>query len=244
MARGIGKACCTALALLAASSALAEEQARGVVRAKREATLSTELNARIAELPLKEGDRFEAGGLLVAFECERYRADLRAAEAELRSHEITLQNGQALQKRGALGAFENDLNKTKVDKAKAAVDGLAARLVDCRIEAPFAGRVAEIKVRRYEMTAPNAVLMRIVDDSEPEIDLIVPSMWLAWLAAGVSFRVKVDETSAWHEAVLLRLPATVDAVSQTARITGALKGAGSSVLPGMSVTAVFARAGG
>jgi RND family efflux transporter MFP subunit len=231
-------------ALLCAGAAWAEEPVRGVVRAQREATLSTELNARITELPLKEGDRFGAGGLLIAFDCGKYQADLRAAEAELKTQEITLQNGLALQKRGALGGFENDLNKARVDKAKAAVDGLAARAAECRIDAPFAGRVAEMRVRQFEMSAPNNPLMRIVDDNSLEIDLIVPSSWLAWLTVSFAFQVQVDEIAGSHEANVIRLPATVDAVSQTAKITGKFSTPAAGVLPGMSVTARFARAGG
>jgi RND family efflux transporter MFP subunit len=198
----------------------------------------------VVELPMKEGDRFEKGALLLAFDCEKYKADYRGAEAELKTHQITLDNGAALLKRGALGAFEQEINRTRVDKAKAAVDLIATRIAECRIEAPFSGRIAEMRIRRFETTSANVALLRIVGDRALEVDLIVPSSWLAWLEARTEFSVKIDETGEMFAAVVSRLPATVDAVSQTAKLTGTILTPKPSLLPGMSVTATFRRIGG
>ena len=72
-----GLACVVApVAALASESDRLDLPARGVIRPVHKATIATDLLARVSELPLKEGDRFAAGDLLVAFDCRRYEAEI------------------------------------------------------------------------------------------------------------------------------------------------------------------------
>ena len=51
-----------------------ELTSRGVVRARAEAVIATDLNARIVALPFRKGDRFKKGDTLVEFDCRRYKS--------------------------------------------------------------------------------------------------------------------------------------------------------------------------
>lgn len=234
------------LVSLAALPAMAQSDppVRGVVRAVRDASIATDLNARIMKLPFREGESFKAGDTLVAFDCDRPEAEMRSAEAEDAVNRIAFDNAQQLDRRHAIGKIEVQAAKAKWDKAHAAAEALRFRVRDCRIVAPFNGRVAELKAREFEMPANGQPLLRIVDAGALEIDLIVPSAWLVWLKSGTPLQVKVDETGKAYAAKVVRTAAAVDPVSQTIKITaGFAAGDTSAVLPGMSLDATFERSG-
>ena len=222
---------------LAASPAAAQEPVRGLVRAVYDAWISTELNAQIVKIQRREGEAFKRNEVLIAFDCDKYETEHRAARAEQEFTRVVLDNSIALDRRGAIGRFEVAQNRAKHDKAKAQAETLAARVRQCTIEAPFDGRVAEMKARAFELSTPNQPLMRLVNTDELEIELIVPSAWLTWLKPGFGFSLRIDETGGEHAATVQRIAAAVDSVSQTVKVVATLVNRTPDILPGMSLTA-------
>jgi multidrug efflux pump subunit AcrA (membrane-fusion protein) len=87
-------------------------------------------------------------------------------------------------------------------------------------------------------------MLKIIDTSTLELDLIVPSKWLQWLKPGSPFTFAVDETGKSSGAVVDRLLPEVDPVSKTLKIIGRFNSTDNGqTIPGMSGTATF-KAGG
>ena len=232
------------IAALGATAAYAEERdremaARGVLRAEAEATISSELVARVVQLPFRAGQTFNAGEVLVAFDCSRYDADLRAAQAEARTHEITVETQRHLLRHRATGANDLALAEAKHAQALAMADSLRVRTSQCAIAAPYAGRVVERFVDVFEMPQANGPLIRIVKAGRIEIDLILPSQAAVWLEEGADFEFKVDETNTVHGGRIMHLGAVIDPVSQTLAIRAELVDPSPVIRPGMSGTAHF-----
>lgn len=223
-----------AFAPTVAEASIAPRPVRGIVRAQSEIVISSELVARIAKLPFRTGDAFKKGDVLVAFDCRRYEADLKSAEAEARAQQLTYKQNKQLVSRGAAGRNDLAISEAKYEQAKAAVESLKVRLDQCRILAPFNGRVAERHVDVHELPAANSPLLKIVNDGSLDVDLIVPSQWLTWLRVGQTFNFVVDETKTRHVARIVRLGAIVDPISRTAKITGRFSVPSPIVRPGMS----------
>ncbi len=217
----------------------AKESMRGVVRAINESWLSTELSARILQITKREGESFETGDILIAFDCDKYAAELQAARAEEEYNAIVLENSVELDKRNAIGKFEVAQNRTRLDKAKAQTRSIEVRMRECRLTAPFPGKVAELKARHYEISPPNQPLIRISESVNLEIEIIVPSLWLRKITPGMTFNVKVDETETLHTAKVQRIAATVESASQTVKIMAIFTEQVPAVLPGMSLSAEF-----
>lgn len=231
-----------AILLLSRMPALGEETpevVRGLVRAVEEALVSTELNARIREIPRREGEDFRKGDVLMRFDCEKYEAGLRAARAEEQFNRIALDNSVELDKRRAVGRFDLEQNRARFEKAQADAETLAVQVEECTILAPFDGRIAEMRAKAFETSKPGEPLMRLVNMDHLEIELIVASSWLRWIKPGMKFRLTVDETGTTHEATIERLAATVDSVSQTVKVMAQFAGPAHDVLPGMSLGAEF-----
>jgi multidrug efflux pump subunit AcrA (membrane-fusion protein) len=149
------------------------------------------------------------------------------------------QNSAFLHGRNALGKLELDIARAREAKAAADLGAIRVRLDQCSVVAPYDGRVVEILVREHETPAPGNPVLSILSDGVLEIEIIVPSSWLAWIKTGTAFEFAIDETGTRHDAVIERLGAAVDPVSQTIKIVGRLAQHDARILPGMSGTARF-----
>lgn len=222
----------------------APEAVRGIVKAQSEATISSELVAKVARLPFKEGQAFKAGDVIVAFDCRRYLADLRAAEADVEAARIKVRTNEALERHAAVGADELAISKVKLKQTEATADSLRIKTDQCIIKAPFDGRVVEWKINEHEIPEAAAPLLHIVKEGNLELELIVPSSWLVWLTKGQVFSFYIDELKRPVDAKLLFVGATVDPISRTALVSAAILDFEKDILPGMSGTARFAAPNG
>ncbi len=212
---------------------------RGVIRALDQAALSTELQARVTAVGFREGESFKKGDLLIAFDCERYRAEAQSAEAVHREMKFTLESNQQLEKFRAVGKSDVDISRARVDKAEAEARSLKSRLQQCDVFAPYDGRVAELTINQYEQPQLNKPFLVIVGLSRLEIEVIVPSHWLSWLKPGTALEFQVDETKHGYAAHVARIGAAVDAVSQMVKVIATFDQPVVDVLPGMSGGAQF-----
>ena len=228
----------------AAESGDASIPVRGVIRAIDQAALSTELTARVSKIGFREGEAFKAGDLLIAFDCERYRAEAQSADAVHREMKLTLDSNEHLEKFRAVGKHDVEISKARVAKAEAEARSLASRLVHCDVSAPFDGRVAELSVNLFEQPQPNKPYLVIIGNGRLEIELILPSFWLSWLKPGAEFAFQVDETKRDYKARITRLGASVDAVSQMVKVIAVFEEPVGDVLPGMSGAAIFPQPNG
>ncbi len=212
---------------------------RGVVKAQHEALITVDIKSNISALPVRTGESFSKGDVLVSFDCMAQRAAADAARAAFTAAKSRYESNVEMNSFDALGGLEVDLAKAEMDEAAARARGAEALIRQCKIIAPYAGRVAELAVNAHEMPAPDTPLMKIVGTKELELRLIVPSAWLNWMRPGVAFRFEIDETGKHHEARVTNIGAEVDAVSRTVPIIASFANTPATVLPGMSGTARF-----
>lgn len=205
----------------------------------QQSVLSSELSAKIASMPFREGDTFRAGQTLVSFDCGLFRAQLNKAEASAEAARQTLKVDQRLAQLNSIGALDVDLAAAKVKETEAEVGAMRATVSKCTLAAPFAGRVAKLDAQAYEFVAPGKPLLEILDTRRLELQMIVPSKWLVWLKAGGHFSVKVDELDREYTARIVRVGARIDPVSQSISLAGEVEGSHPELLPGMSGSAAF-----
>ena len=230
-----------ALAAISVSgSAVAEPvSARALIRPAAQATLSAGIAGQIIHLPKREGESFTAGQPLVSFNCGTASAALAAAQAALSRATARDTSLSDLARRGAAGSLDAAMAHADAAKAKAEVDAAQEPVNACTIAAPFSGYVTELRVHRYETVAVATPLLSIVSADQLEVSATVPGRWLAWLEAGQSFSLSVDETGETLPATITRINRQEDPVSQTVTIFGTLPSQSSKTMAGMSGTATF-----
>lgn len=235
------RALLAALLLLAAPAALAQPlpELRAQLVPRHQTQLSGEVAGRIAQMPLREGDTFAAGEVLVEFDCAAHRARLQRAIALRDRARAQAAAAVRLDRSGANSRLEVTVAQAEAAAAEAEVAAARVPVERCSITAPFAGRVVQLHAARHQFVPEGAPLLEILDHRELEVELLVPSRWLPWLRAGTVFAVRLDETGREHAVRAERFGARIDPVSQTVKLFGRIQAPSLDLLPGMSGTALI-----
>ena len=151
-------------------------------------------------LAVTEGGAFKKDQLLVQFDCSLQQAQLNKAHAGQNAADKTWRANQRLAQLNSVGKVELETSQAEVQKAAAEVAASKALLDKCRVTAPYAGRVAEQKIREQQYAQPGQPLLDIIDDTALELEFLVPSRWLVWLKPGAAFQVRIDETGKTYPA--------------------------------------------
>lgn len=207
--------------------------------ARNAVTLSGEVAARIAALPVSEGGSFKRGQPLVEFDCSSYRAQLHKAQASLEAAGQLVKVNSQLAKLNSVGALEVTQAQGKAKEAAADANYMQTVVGKCVIGAPFNGRVARRIAAVHQYVSPGNPVLDIVDSGPLELRMLVPSKWLSTLKPGSRFTVSVDELGASFPAKIERLGAQIDPVSQSILAVGVIDGNAANLLPGMSGWASF-----
>ena len=213
--------------------------ARGIVKAVSQAVLYAQIQGRVNQVPYREGQRFFKGATLVQLECDKYQAELAAAAAEHEGKSKTFQNNKELAKLNAVSTLELEVSEADAKKSGATRRIAEINVRGCHLAAPFTGRVVDVMVHEHENVFPNDKLLSVLDDTSLEIELVLPSMALTWLKKQARFTFVVDETGQGYSARVKEIGATVDAASQTVKVTGVFDALPKDVLSGMSGSAQF-----
>ena len=212
---------------------------RGLIKPVEKAVISSEITGKVKRIPFKSGDKFNKGDLLVDFDCSFYRADLASAEAQYKSRKNVFENNKQLLALNAISDIDVSISEAEMDVARAERTMSAIRVGQCKIKAPYSGRIIEVAVNEHETVPSDKEILSILNDQNLEIELIVPSNWLTWLKTGEVFSFLIDETGQTLDAKVTKIGSVVDPVSQTVKLIGKFEGSIENVLSGMSGTAQF-----
>jgi len=227
-----------AAVLLLPAAARAEYEARAVIKAIDRAVLSGELAAKVERLPLRPGDAFAKGDLLVAMDCALYQAQADKVSAEVRATKIKSENALELKALNSIGELDVALARSEYAQSLAELRIARLNTERCTIKAPWDGRVVSLRVNAHENIRQQQELIEIVGDRQLEAEIVVPAAWLNWLAPGQPIQLHVDDRADPASAEVSAIIPAIDAVSQTVLLRATLA-QDAQLIPGMSATAVF-----
>ena len=227
----------------------------GVVMAERSATLSAKIVGRVSSVNVEEGDRVDAGAVLVDIEDAELRANLAAAQARLKMEELNWAHQEKLAERirnlreqGTVSAenlddanFKVDAAEQSVASAKAEVARARAMLAESKIRAPFAGVITRKDIEPGDVTAPGTPLLVLEDHSTLKLRTGVKEQDIARIETGQTVTVTIDALGG------LTLDATVTKIipsgdsSTHEFVVEATLPEHDGVFPGMFGKATFAR---
>ncbi|MDY0037942.1 MAG: efflux RND transporter periplasmic adaptor subunit [Zoogloea oleivorans] len=226
------------------ASALDKREIRAQLSPRRYTTLAAEIGAKVSRLPVSEGSAFKQGQSLIQFDCSLQQAQINKARAALGAADKTWQANKRLAELNSVGKVELEISEAEVMKARAEVAANSAVLGKCNVAAPYAGRIAEQKVREQQYVQPGQAVLEIIDDSVLELEFIVPSKWLAWIKTGSALQVRIDETGKTYPAKVQRIGARVDPVSQSIKLNAVIDGKFTELIAGMSGKVLMAPSAG
>jgi multidrug resistance efflux pump len=162
-------------------------------------------------------------------------ADRSVSRVELEAARSALAVARADAERVRTGAGARLAEARRDREAAAALRAEAEeRLAACTLRAPFAGRVAEVRVREHESIRPGAPLLRIVSDETLLAKCLVPAREADRVREGRSVAVRVEETGALVSGVVRRVSPILDPASGTVEIHAIIENPDGRLRPGMN----------
>lgn len=221
--------------LLTPAFAVAEEYAaRGLVKAKSRAVLASEIGAVVSQTPLRAGDNFKKGDMLIGFDCRLLKNQKDKVAAQVKASKAQLDSAKDLEKMRSIGKLDVTLARAEYDKDRSELKIAALNVERCSVKAPFDGKVVQLLVNRYESVDLRRSLIEIASSSELEIEIIAPASWLSRVKSGQQAKMRIDELGADIEVEIIAVGGAVDPVSQTILVRCKVLNRPANLLPGMS----------
>ena len=181
------------------------------LQSTRSANISTRMAAQVRRVAAQEGQRVEAGALLLSLSDDDLQAQLKAAETGLLSAEAYLRRVQNLQALKASTPAELEQASAQAEQARAGVGSLKAQIAYTQIRAPFAGVVQARRVNEGDFVGPGMPLMEFV--SEGQLELVASVAEEEAKSLRIGQKVKFECEGHTGEAVVSALSPGGDSIS-------------------------------
>lgn len=213
--------------------------AEGQARPLREAPLNAEVTGPVIEVPIREGDFVEAGGVIARIDPRQYQLDVKEAQGALEQAQASYQDltlgdeaiadPELLADRQAQARIRSGLVQAEARLERAEYD-----LEKTVIRAPYAGRVANLVVDVGTQLSINDSIAKVVDLARIDVDVQVLESEIAALDVGREATVEFTAFPGVElNAEVVTVNPVVDPVSHVGRATVRLRNPGARILPGM-----------
>lgn len=217
-------------------------EALGTVRAAESIEISAKVTETVEELLFEDGQKVEAGQLLVRLSSQEVLAALEAARANLAEQEREMARLQKLVESGAAPVARLEERGTLAELARRRIQESEARLADRRIEAPFSGLLGLRRISPGALVSPGTVLATLDKIDTVRLDFQVPEVFLADLRPGLKIEAK---SPAWPERVFAgqvsQIDSRVDPVTRAVTVRADLPNEDLALRSGMLMTTTVGR---
>lgn len=139
--------------------------------------LAAQTSGRVTELKVSQGDRIDAGQLLVVLDQVQARAALAEQRATAATAKVDWEREEYLSKVGAASLRQRDSYRLKYIAALEKVKTLEAELSYSNLRSPTAGTIAEIQVKVGDVVNQNQPFTSVVQNNILEAKVEVPAVY-------------------------------------------------------------------
>lgn len=165
-------------------------EALGTTQARESVVLSAKVTEVVERIRFDDGDRVNAGDLLVDLSGRAEVASLEEAQATYLETRQQYQRLVGLVEAGTVPRSQLDAQVAARDAARARVDSIRARLADRVITAPFDGVLGFRQVSPGTLVTPGTPIATLDDISIIKLDFSVPETFLSALEQGQTVRAR------------------------------------------------------
>lgn len=217
-------------------------EALGTANANESVVITATVADRISRVGFDSGDQVSAGDILVELTDTEAAAGLRESRAALRESQRELDRTRELAERGIASRARLDEITSGMERARARVAGLEARVAERIIRAPFDGVVGLRNVSLGELVRPGDVVAQLDDVSIIKLDFTLPERFLSVLAAGMTIQARAaafPETEFTGQ--IVNISSRIDPVTRTVTVRAEIANEDRRLLPGMLMTVQLRR---
>lgn len=160
-------------------------EAVGTTKARESITLTAKITETVRKVNFVDGQRVDAGDVLVELTSGQQVAALAEAQATYKDAERLMDRNNDLVKQGTVSKQVADTARATHDSAQARVALLRAQLADRVVTAPFSGVLGLRQVSVGALVTPGTVITTLDDIDTVKLDFALPERYLAELRAGL-----------------------------------------------------------
>lgn len=208
----------------------------------RRAVLAAEVAGRVEALAIDAGDRVAAGAPLVTVDAETWRQRVAEAEAVDRYRRAQLDRAEKLLARHAITQQQFLDATTQHDVAAAQLATARLTLARARVEAPWAGTVAERHVEVGDYVTPGQPVITLVDLRRLEVRATARAADVPYLRPGLPAEVTVDAfPGEVFRGTVARVAAELDPAARTLGVEIEIDNRERRLKPGLAARAAIPR---
>jgi membrane fusion protein (multidrug efflux system) len=209
-------------------------EALGTLRANESVDLTATVTDTVTAIHFEDGQRVEAGHVLVEMTHTEQRALLEEARATVAEARVQYERVRPLAQRGAASRTLLDERRREYETAQARVRALDSRVRDRLIVAPFAGVLGLRSISLGALIEPGDLIATLDDDSVMKLDFTVPSTYLATLVPGlpiVALAPALGEER--FEGTVASVDSRIDPVTRAVRVRALVPNPRRTLKPGL-----------
>ncbi len=209
-------------------------EALGTLEPNERVDLTLNAADRVTAIYFDDGERVREGKTLLSLAQREQVALVEAAEAEVEEARRQLERVTRLARQNAVSQSELDTARRTYDAADAQLRAVQSRQRDRVLVAPFDGLLGFRQVSVGSFVGPGDVIATLIDDSEMNLDFLVPSTFLRVLRPGVAIEATTDDLPGQiFEGAIATLDNAIDPVTRSVRIRAILPNEDQQLRAGM-----------
>jgi membrane fusion protein (multidrug efflux system) len=164
----------------------------GTASANEAVVITSKVTGLVHSIDFKEGQTVSAGRVLVELDDRELKANLLAAQADVRNARQSYDRTAKLAKSQNAPQARVDELQAALDSAMARAEATKARLADMTIVAPFSGKLGLRRISVGTLIQMGTVITTLDDTSIIKADFSVPETLLAAIAPGQIVEARSD----------------------------------------------------
>lgn len=212
-------------------------EALGTTRANESLTITAKVTETVQRVNFSDGDRVEAGAVLVELTGGSEVAALKEAQSAHAEAVKQYERFAGLVAQGTVTRAQLDTQTATRDQARARMDAIRARLSDRVITAPFAGVLGFRQVSQGTLVTPGTPITTLDDVSVLKLDFSVPEIFLASVNVGASVGARSNAfPDEQFTGTVRSIDSRVDPLTRAVTVRAHIDNASGRLKPGMLLT--------
>jgi RND family efflux transporter MFP subunit len=204
----------------------------GVIAAGKDIALSFLSPGQVKQVNVNNGDRVEAGALLVVIDSADAQSAYDAAQAKLNQANDAYNRYLPLHNDGNMSDIDWVKVTTARQEARSVFEIAKKTLADCNLTSPSSGYVSEKNIEVGDNVIIGIPVMHIVSLDELSAVVSVPSSEIESVQTGMDVRVRVSALPAFSGKISER-GMQADTLTRTYQVKASISNPDTKVLPGM-----------
>lgn len=209
----------------------------GNVEADKYGNISPEMNGKIQEIKVVEGQVVKKGTLLLTLNTEALEKQIKGVQSGLDMAKITYKKQKALWDQEIGSEIQYLQSKSAKEGLEAQLEGLQSQLRMAQLRAPYDGTVNKIYPKKGEMAGPGFPVIEFVNLSKMTIKANVSEKYISQVKKGQSVNLFLSSLPDYKEKTnIVRVSKVINAKSRTFEIELKVNNSNEQIKPNMVST--------